>query len=108
MNSGSIQIGDRHIGEGHPCVVIAEAGSAHQGELSRAYELIDAAADAYLDRQDQLDVHGATNTLVRLGGCAVVQLEAGQDLDLRAYQNSGGALALQADADLCYLCIWAL
>jgi sialic acid synthase SpsE len=46
MNEVSIRIGNRRIGQGHPCLIVAEAGSAHQGELSRAFELIDAAGEA--------------------------------------------------------------
>jgi len=49
MNSPSIQVGNRKIGEGHPCLIVAEAGSAHQGELARAFELIDAAGQAGAD-----------------------------------------------------------
>jgi sialic acid synthase SpsE len=49
MNSPSIQVGNRQIGEGHPCLIVAEAGSAHQGELPRAFELIDAAGQAGAD-----------------------------------------------------------
>jgi sialic acid synthase SpsE len=49
MRSPSIRIGSRQIGEGHPCLIVAEAGSAHQGELSRAFELIDAAGEAGAD-----------------------------------------------------------
>jgi N-acetylneuraminate synthase len=49
MSSPSIQIGSRRIGEGHPCLITAEAGSAHQGELARAFELIDAAGEAGAD-----------------------------------------------------------
>jgi len=44
-----VQFGSRQIGEGHPCLIVAEAGSAHQGELSRAFELIDAAREAGAD-----------------------------------------------------------
>ncbi len=44
-----MRIGGRQIGDGTPCFVVAEAGSAHQGELSRAFELIDAAAEAGAD-----------------------------------------------------------
>jgi len=49
MTSPSIQIGSRRIGEGQPCLIVAEAGSAHQGQLSRAFELIDAAGQAGAD-----------------------------------------------------------
>jgi len=49
MNGTTMQIGGRKIGDGTPCFIVAEAGSAHQGELSRAFELIDAAAGAGAD-----------------------------------------------------------
>ena len=44
-----MRIGGRQIGDGTPCFIVAEAGSAHQGELSRAFELIDTAAEAGAD-----------------------------------------------------------
>jgi N-acetylneuraminate synthase len=49
MNGQSVQIGERRIGEGQPCLIVAEAGSAHRGELSRAFRLIDEAAGAGAD-----------------------------------------------------------
>ena len=45
----SIVIGDRRIGKGCPCFVIAEAGVNHNGDLSIAEKLIDAAIDAGAD-----------------------------------------------------------
>ena len=44
-----IEIGGRPIGPGHPCFIIAEAGSNHDGKLEQAYELIDVAAEAGAD-----------------------------------------------------------
>lgn len=44
-----IRIGDRLVGDGEPCFIIAEAGSNHNGELSRAKGLIDVAAEAGVD-----------------------------------------------------------
>lgn len=44
-----LQIGGRTIGPGHPCFVIAEAGSNHDGKLAQALRLIDVAADAGAD-----------------------------------------------------------
>jgi sialic acid synthase SpsE len=44
-----IQIGDRWIGDGEPCYVIAEAGSNHNGNLEQALALIDVAAEAGAD-----------------------------------------------------------
>jgi N-acetylneuraminate synthase len=49
MNGTNMRIGSRKIGDGNPCFIVAEAGSAHQGELSRAFELVDAAADSGAD-----------------------------------------------------------
>ncbi len=44
-----ITIGKRRIGRGHPCFIIAEAGVNHNGDLTLAKELIDAAAQAGAD-----------------------------------------------------------
>jgi N,N'-diacetyllegionaminate synthase len=45
----TLAIGGRHVGSGHPCLIIAEAGVNHDGDLGRAHALIDAAADAGAD-----------------------------------------------------------
>ena len=44
-----IKIGDRQVGSGAPCFVIAEAGSNHNGCIEQARALIDAAAQAGCD-----------------------------------------------------------
>ena len=44
-----IEIGGRKVGAGHPCFVIAEAGSNHNGDLEQARRLIAIAADAGAD-----------------------------------------------------------
>ena len=45
-----IKVGDnRYIGNNHPCFIIAEAGVNHNGDLIRALEMVDIAADAGAD-----------------------------------------------------------
>lgn len=44
-----ISIAGREVGPGHPCYVIAEAGSNHNRDLGMARELIDVAAEARAD-----------------------------------------------------------
>ena len=47
--SGVVSIGTRRVGDGHPCYVVAEAGSNHNRDLGMARGLIDAAAAAGAD-----------------------------------------------------------
>lgn len=47
--SKSIRIGNKVIGEGHPCFIIAEAGVNHNGSLDLAKQLIDVAEEAGVD-----------------------------------------------------------
>ncbi len=44
-----IKIGNSIIGEKNPCFTIAEAGANHDGELEKAFRLIDAAKEANAD-----------------------------------------------------------
>lgn len=44
-----VRIGDRLLGPGQPCYVIAEAGSNHNGSYEQALALIDVAAEAGCD-----------------------------------------------------------
>ena len=45
----SFRFADREVGEGAPCLIIAEAGVAHFGDLDKALRLVDMAADAGAD-----------------------------------------------------------
>ncbi|OPX84997.1 MAG: Spore coat polysaccharide biosynthesis protein SpsE [Pelotomaculum sp. PtaB.Bin104] len=45
----SFRIGSKSIGEGHPCFIIAEAGSNHNGNLQQAKILVDIAVEAGAD-----------------------------------------------------------
>lgn len=49
MTMSHFYVGDRLVGEGAPCFVIAEVGLAHDGSLGAAHAYIDAAADAGVD-----------------------------------------------------------
>ena len=44
-----VQVGDRWVGDGQPCFIIAEAGSNHNGSLEQAKRLIDVSVDAGAD-----------------------------------------------------------
>lgn len=44
-----LDIGARHVGDGAPCLIVAEIAQAHEGSLSLAHAYIDAAADAGAD-----------------------------------------------------------
>lgn len=44
-----VRIGNRWIGDGEPCFIIAEAGSNHNGTIERARQLVDVAASAGAD-----------------------------------------------------------
>jgi len=44
-----VEIGNRLVGEGEPCFIIAEAGVNHNGDIGLAHRLIDAAAEAGAD-----------------------------------------------------------
>jgi len=44
-----VSLGDKRVGPGQPCFVIAEAGVNHNGDMSLAYRLVDAAVEAGAD-----------------------------------------------------------
>ncbi len=44
-----IKIGERWVGDGEPCYIVAEAGSNHNGSFDQAMRLIDVAAEAGAD-----------------------------------------------------------
>ncbi|HKX04582.1 MAG TPA: N-acetylneuraminate synthase family protein [Methylomirabilota bacterium] len=49
MSTLRMKIGDRWIGDGEPCFVVAEAGANHNRDLAMGKELIDVAAEAGAD-----------------------------------------------------------
>jgi N-acetylneuraminate synthase len=44
-----IEVGERKIGRGHPCFIIAEAGVNHNGDIALAHQLIEAAVETGAD-----------------------------------------------------------
>ena len=49
MKTATLALGSRVVGEGHPCLVVAHVGTAHEGEADTALRLIDAAFQAGAD-----------------------------------------------------------
>lgn len=49
MVKSLVKIGDRLVGEGEPCFVIAEAGVNHNGDINLAKKLVDTAREAGAD-----------------------------------------------------------
>jgi N-acetylneuraminate synthase len=49
MTPRQIQIGDRLVGNGSPCFIVAEVGSNHNGNLDQALAIIDAAKESHAD-----------------------------------------------------------
>jgi N,N'-diacetyllegionaminate synthase len=49
MAMRKVKIGDRLVGEGEPCFIIAEAGVNHNGDINLAKKLIDTASEAGAD-----------------------------------------------------------
>lgn len=47
--TSDVRIGDRVVGPGHPCLVVAEAGVNHNGDPRLAHELVDVARKAGAD-----------------------------------------------------------
>ena len=46
---GKVKVDNRYIGQNHPCFIIAEIGSNHDGKLNQAKKLIDEAKGAGAD-----------------------------------------------------------
>jgi sialic acid synthase SpsE len=44
-----IAVGERTLGRGAPCLIVAELGTSHRGEAGRARELVDASVEAGAD-----------------------------------------------------------
>ena len=62
----TIKIGNRLIGEKQPCFIIAEAGINHDGDVQKAFQLIDAAAESHADAI-KFQTHFAEKEMVKSG-----------------------------------------
>src|SRR5690348_7936550 len=49
VNVRTLRIGQRHVGDGQPCFVIAEGGVNHNGDTRLATELVHIAAECQAD-----------------------------------------------------------
>src|SRR5437868_9794370 len=67
--SMDITIGERTIGPGHPCFVIAEAGINHNGDVRIASDLVHAAAEAGADAI-KFQTHFPEHEMLRDGATA--------------------------------------
>ena len=80
MNQNTfIRIGDREVGPGRPCYVIAEAGINHNGDEKLAADLVAAAADAGADAI-KFQTHFPEHEMLRGGATAAYVGESLFDL----------------------------
>ena len=93
MADRRITIGQRAIGDGHPCFIIAEAGINHNGDTKLAAELVDAAAAAGADAI-KFQTHFPEHEMLRGGATAAYVGESLFDLLTRT------ALSREAHATL--------
>src|SRR5712675_1353782 len=77
--TSTIRIGNREIGAGQPCLIIAEAGINHNGDATLAAELVDAAADAGAD-VIKFQTHFPEHEMLRGGATAAYVGESLFDL----------------------------
>jgi N,N'-diacetyllegionaminate synthase len=96
-----VYIGGRPVGAGHPVYLVAEAGVNHGGEVGRALELVDAAADAGADAV-KFQIFDVDLLVARGTAKAEYQKVAGgahetQDEMLRSLQLDRDAFALVSE-----------
>jgi len=75
----TIRIGNREVGPGHPCLIVAEAGINHNGDTALAAELVDAAAAAGAD-VIKFQTHFPEHEMLRGGATAAYVGESLFDL----------------------------
>jgi len=99
----SLFIGDKSVGPGSPCFIIAEAGVAHFGDLYKAKQLVDLAADSGADAVkfqtfdvDALISRESSHWKERLGGRG---LTAEEFVELKSYCDQKRILFLSTAHD---------
>jgi len=94
MSAGTIRIGTREIGPGHPCFIVAEAGINHNGDVALAAELVDAAAEAGADAI-KFQTHFPEHEMLRGGATAAYVGESLFDLLTRTALTTDDHLTLR-------------
>jgi len=89
-----ITIGERTIGPGHPCFVVAEAGINHNGDLQIASDLVHAAAEAGADAI-KFQTHFPEHEMLRGGATAAYVGESLFDLLTRTALSREAHFALR-------------
>jgi sialic acid synthase SpsE len=79
MTTAVVRIGQRAVGDGQPCFVIAEAGINHNGDVGLASDLVDAAAEAGADAI-KFQTHFPEHEMLRGGATAAYVGESLFDL----------------------------
>lgn len=90
-----VKIGNKHIGEGHPCFIIAEIGINHNGKVSLAKDLIDIAVttgcDAVKFQKRSVDVVYTQEELAKerqsVFGNTNGDLKRGLEFDFEEYEE---------------------
>jgi N,N'-diacetyllegionaminate synthase len=108
---GTVEMGDRVVGEGSPCCVIAEAGVNHNGNMDLAHQLIDSAKAAGADaikfqsyRTEELITAHATKAAYQVattgesesqyGMLKALELTGDQQAELKTHCDHAGVLYL--------------
>jgi sialic acid synthase SpsE len=89
-----LTIGEREVGDGRPCFIIAEAGINHNGDAKLAAELVDAAAEAGADAI-KFQTHFPEHEMLRDGATAAYVGESLFDLLARTALTRDDHVALR-------------
>ena len=71
MNSNIINIADRSVGHGHPCMIIAEAGVNHNGSLEKAIDLVNI---AYQEGATKNGIYSVLDKVIKVGSKVAISI----------------------------------